>query len=160
VVKLLGEGGFGAVFLARDAKVGGEVALKVLGLKRSEDPSVAARFRQEALLARTLSHPHTIKVFDVGATHTGCLFMVMEYVPGESLADLLAREGGLVEPRVLHIAIQILRSLVEAHAHGVIHRDLKPHNVFTLRSRSLTLPVVDFGIASSLCLWLGPHCRQ
>jgi serine/threonine-protein kinase len=152
IVRILGEGGFGAVYLARDVKAGGEVALKVLDPAKSADHRFSARFSQEVLVVRNLKHHNTIKVYDVGTTESGCLFMAMEYVAGESLAELSTREGGLSEVRTIRITSQILRSLSEAHSMGIIHRDLKPNNVMVcqLKGEADYVKVLDFGISKAL----------
>lgn len=155
---LLGSGGHAFVYLATQEKLGRKVALKVLkmALPTGEDHLTHAdqqilikRFDQEARLISQLRDPHTITMYDYGNTNDGLLYMVCEYVEGESLKDLLIREGRLQPARVMRILEQLLRSLQEAHAYGVLHRDLKPDNImiYTHLGRRDQVKLLDFGIA-------------
>ena len=152
ITRVLGEGGFAAVFEANDLRASGEVAVKVLDPSKSHDPSFAKRFEQEVTLVRKLSHHNSVKISDMGRTETGCLFMVMEVVKGQPLDDLLEQSGGLSPERVVRITSQVLKSLGEAHAHGIVHRDLKPANIMV--SQQIGEPdyvkVLDFGIAKAV----------
>ena len=152
IVEKLGAGGFGAVYRARDEEAGGTVAIKVLRVQASFSSDVEARFRQEARVARELSHPNIVQVWDFGVTPLGDLFAVMELVEGQTLDDLLYYEGALPLDRVRHIARQLLRALAEAHANGVIHRDLKPANIMLCEGEGEPehVKVLDFGIAKVL----------
>ena len=158
VESLLGSGGHAFVYLAIQEKLGRKVALKVLKmalptgedqLTRADQQVLIKRFEQEARLISQLRDPHTITMYDYGNTHDGLLYMVCEYVEGESLKDLLIREGKLQPARVMHILEQLLLSLQEAHAYGVLHRDLKPDNimVYTHLGRRDQVKLLDFGIA-------------
>jgi eukaryotic-like serine/threonine-protein kinase len=141
IVGLLGAGGMGEVYKARDPRLDRFVAIKVLPGGLSGDPERLRRFEQEARAVASLSHPHLCTLYDVGH-HEGTDFLVMEYLEGETLANSL--QGGLPWPVALQHAIQIADGLVEAHRCGVIHRDLKPSNVMVTRAG---LKIFDFGIA-------------
>ena len=140
---LLGAGGMGTVYRARDERLQRDVALKVLPLGTLSDDQSRQRFRKEALALARLSHPNIAAVYDVGQ-QDGMDFLVMELVPGQSLADRLAH-GPLPTTEALEIAAQIGAALQEAHEHGVVHRDLKPANIVITPKG--TAKVLDFGIA-------------
>lgn len=149
---VIGRGGFGIVYEARDERTGGVVALKVLDLTRRNNPLVLARFRREVDLIASLRHPNTIRITNRGVTEQGAPFFVMERLEAEPLDVLLEREGPLPLERVLDVLQQTLRSLSEAHAANIVHRDIKPANIFitpTGRS-SIHITMLDFGIAKSL----------
>jgi eukaryotic-like serine/threonine-protein kinase len=144
VVSRLGSGGMAEVYLARDELLGREVAVKVLHQHFAEDQEFVERFRREASSAAGLSHPNIVAIFDRGEWN-GTYYIAMEYVDGRSLKALV-RERGALDPAVaLDIVIQILRAARFAHRRGVIHRDLKPHNV--LLDDEGRARVTDFGIA-------------
>jgi serine/threonine-protein kinase len=151
VVNLLGEGGMGAVYLA-EQKLGNsvrKVALKTLHKELSGDPKIQARFEREVGTVAELEHPNTIQVYDFGKTDSGQLYIVMEYIQGSNVADLLEKGGAMPPARVEAILRQVCGSLEEAHAHGIVHRDLKPENI-VLTERAGTkdfVKVLDFGIA-------------
>lgn len=146
----LGRGGFGAVYVAVQEDMGRRVAVKLLHRRHLEGVGVD-RFRREAQLAQRLSHPNTVRLFEYGV-HDGAPFIVFELLAGESLASLLHRSGPLPPARALHIARQILKSLMEAHEQGIVHRDIKPANVFVCAYAGETdfVKVLDFGIAKSV----------
>lgn len=148
----LGKGGFGMVFKATQIGMNRPVALKVLLPQAASVNTVVERFQREAQLAKNLVHPNTIQLFDFGETDSGCLFIAMEYLEGQTLEDLVKREGPLPMDRVVYIASQILKSLAEAHEHGIVHRDLKPANIFMreLVGEKDFVKVLDFGIAKAL----------
>jgi eukaryotic-like serine/threonine-protein kinase len=151
VVKLLGEGGMGAVYLG-EQELGSatrRVAIKTLHPEFSRDEKIRARFDREVGTVAELEHPHTIQVYDFGKTDDGQLYIVMEYVEGRDVADILAKEGPLEPGRVAKILDQVAGSLDEAHARGIVHRDLKPENVvLTERAGQKDfVKVLDFGIA-------------
>jgi hypothetical protein len=127
------------------------VALKLLHAEMGQVEEAARRFEREAQSASRLNHPNIVSVTDFGRNHTGELFLVMEFVAGESLADVLAREGRLPTARACRLAGQILSALDHAHGQKVIHRDLKPANVMLVQSTDLrlgeTAKILDFGIA-------------
>ncbi len=145
----IGAGAMGTVFRARQRGMDRHVAVKVLrpGLMLQAD--AVSRFRREARAIARLSHPHIVTLFLVGGTDDGVPYLVMEYVAGEPLSVLLAREGRLPPARALRIVRQIASALAEAHAEGVVHRDLKPANVLLARRRTAGdfVKLVDFGIA-------------
>jgi eukaryotic-like serine/threonine-protein kinase len=142
VDRVLGRGGMATVYLARDRELGREVAIKTLEL--AQDDELAARFRREATTAAGLAHPNIVQVFDVG-DDDGRPFIVMEHVDGESLDALLARRGRVDAATALSYAEQACAALAHAHAAGVVHRDVKPANLFVRADG--TLKVGDFGIA-------------
>ena len=147
----IGRGGMGEVWAAWDETLKREVALKVLRSDR-QDPVAIARFEREVRATTELSHPNTVRVFDVGATEDGLYYYAMELLRGESLASLLRREKRLSPPRVVWLATQVARALAEAHARGIVHRDVKPENVFITHAgdEGDHAKVLDFGIARVL----------
>ena len=148
---LLGEGGFASVYRARHKLIPSlRVAVKVLKAKHAANRDVVQRFHHEAHTVAALRNPHTVRIMDIGETHDGLPFIVMEYINGASLDRLLARAGSLRPLSVARMSIGILQALEEAHAVGVIHRDLKPGNVLVVKERGARHPVarvLDFGIA-------------
>jgi serine/threonine-protein kinase len=149
IVSQLAEGGMGRVYRAVQRPIGRPVAIKILHPELTNSDVAAARFFQEAVAASGLRHPNTITILDYGETDEGMLYMAMELLEGESLQELLSREGRLGLRRAMDIVVQVARSLAEAHEHGVIHRDLKPENIFISHvglDRDL-VKVLDFGIA-------------
>ncbi len=144
ILGLLGSGGMGTVYRARDRELDELVALKVLRRELVDTPGILDRFRREAKLARRVTHTNVARVFDIGE-HEGEKFLTMELVDGESLAALLAREGALTIARAIEIASGISAGLASAHAAGVVHRDLKPDNVLLAADGRVVL--TDFGIA-------------
>ena len=152
VISLLGVGGFAAVYKIRDIKLGGILAMKILDPIRSGRKAFTERFYQEIRLTRQLQHHNTIKIYDAGTTEEGCLYMTMELVDGEPLDEVLTRERALAPERALRIALQVLKSLSEAHEHGIVHRDLKPSNIMLCQQAGEKdyVKVVDFGIAKAL----------
>jgi serine/threonine-protein kinase len=144
VVGLLGRGGMGEVYQAEDTVLGQTVALKLLPAQLSRDPASRQRLLEEVRVARRVSHPNVCRVHDVGETD-GRLFISMELVPGEDLAELLRRIGRLAGEKALEIARQVTAGLAAAHDAGVLHRDLKPANVMLDRQGRARL--TDFGLA-------------
>ncbi|HLL75094.1 MAG TPA: protein kinase [Pyrinomonadaceae bacterium] len=140
---LLGEGGMGEVYLARDPKIGRDVAIKVLPAQFSADAERLARFEQEACAAGALNHPNVLAVHDVGQ-HDGAPFVVSELLEGETLREKL-RGAPLPQRKAVDYASQIARGLAAAHERGIVHRDLKPENIFiTSDGRA---KILDFGLA-------------
>jgi eukaryotic-like serine/threonine-protein kinase len=125
---LLGAGGMARVYVASDRVLERQVAVKVLSPSDAQDPLFVERFRREARAAARLSHPNIVAVFDSGCD-ADLPYLVMEYVPGQSLAQLLARQGRLAPRRAVELAIQVCGALAAAHAQGLVHRDIKPANV-------------------------------
>src|SRR6201996_4025558 len=144
VVRRLGTGGMAEVFLAEDQQLGRKVALKLLHRRFAEDPGFVERFRREAQAAAGLQHPNVVSVYDRGA-YDGTYYIAMEYLPGRTLKQLIRDDAPLDPVRAIDITIQILKAARFAHRRGVIHRDLKPHNVIV--DESDHAKVTDFGIA-------------
>ena len=140
----LGSGGMADVFLGEDEQLGRKVALKLLHRRFAEDPGFVERFRREARSAAGLQHPNIVSVYDRG-TFDGTYYIAMEYVPGRSLKQLIRQEAPIDPVRAIDITIEILKAARFAHRHGVIHRDLKPHNVII--DDNDQVKVTDFGIA-------------
>jgi len=139
----LGAGGMGEVYRARDARLGREVALKVLPASVSSDPERLKRFEKEARSASSLNHPNIVTVYDAGESG-GVAYLAMELVAGLTLRELLA-EGPLPTRRVLAIAAQAADGLAKAHEAGIVHRDLKPENVMVTKDGFAK--ILDFGLA-------------
>jgi predicted Ser/Thr protein kinase len=146
IVSRLGDGGMGAVYRAEQLSVGRTVALKVLHREFARDEEFVQRFQQEARLAATLNHPRLTTVFDFDQSEDGGLFIVMEYLEGTRLSDLIRRSGPLEIARAVRLAIQLAEGLEAAHAAGVIHRDVKPQNIMVLAPGE-DVKLMDFGIA-------------
>jgi eukaryotic-like serine/threonine-protein kinase len=144
IVSLLGAGGMGEVYKARDTRLSRTIAIKVLPSELVDSPAAKQRFEREARAVAALSHPHICPVFDVGQ-QDGTEFLVMEYLEGETLAARLARATLPLE-QALHYAIQIADALATAHKAGIVHRDLKPGNIMLTRSGAKLL---DFGLAKA-----------
>ena len=146
LLRLLGKGGMGEVYLALDTRLGRKVAIKFLSASTLDDEQGRRRLLREARAAATLDHPNICAIHEVGEEN-GRSFIVMQYVEGETLADVLQRKG-LDVNEVLGAAIQIADALADAHAHNIIHRDIKPANII-IDSRGQT-KVLDFGLAKLL----------
>src|ERR1700722_399469 len=144
VVRRLGTGGMAEVFLAEDQQLGRKVALKLLHRRFAEDPGFVERFRREAQSAAGLQHQNVVSVYDRGEFED-TYYIAMEYLPGRSLKQLIRDEAPLDPIRAIDIAVQILKAARFAHRRGVIHRDLKPHNVIV--DDQDHAKVTDFGIA-------------
>jgi len=147
ILGLVGSGGMGTVYRARDTELDEIVALKLLRRDLLDQPGMPERFRQEVKLARRVTHRNVARTFDIGESD-GEKFLTMELVDGEGLGTLIAREGALPLDRVVTIADGICAGLQAAHAAGIIHRDLKPDNVLLARDGRVVL--TDFGIARVL----------
>ncbi|MHB1808193.1 MAG: Stk1 family PASTA domain-containing Ser/Thr kinase [Solirubrobacteraceae bacterium] len=144
VLERVGSGGMADVYLASDRLLGRRVAVKVLHHRFAEDEEFVERFKREASSAAGLSHPNVVSIFDRGAWD-GTFYIAMEYLPGRTLKELL-REGGPLQPAsAIDVVLQVLRAARFAHRRGVIHRDLKPHNV--ILDEEGRAKVTDFGIA-------------
>ncbi len=149
----IGAGAMGAVYRAVQAGLGRPVALKVLKRDLAWGGDTVQRFRREAKAMSALHHPHTVQVFDFGATDDGLLYLAMEMLEGEPITERLARAGVLGVKEAVIYAQEVLRSVGEAHAKGIVHRDLKPDNIFLARVEGEALPMVkvlDFGIAKAI----------
>jgi Tol biopolymer transport system component len=143
IISLLGAGGMGEVYRARDSRLKREVAVKVLPQAFSLDADRLRRFEQEALATAALNHPNILAVFDIG-THEGSPYVVSELLEGETLRERL-RGGSIAVRKTLDYALQIAHGLAAAHEKGIIHRDLKPENLFVTKDGRLK--ILDFGLA-------------
>jgi eukaryotic-like serine/threonine-protein kinase len=143
---LLGVGGMARVYLATDRVLERQVAVKVLSPPYAQDPVFVERFRREARSAARLSHANIVAVFDSGSD-AGEHYLVMEYVAGQSLAELLGRQGRLAPRRAAELAVEVCAALAAAHAQGLVHRDVKPANV--LVGDDGQVKVTDFGIVKA-----------
>jgi serine/threonine-protein kinase len=142
---VIGRGGMGEIWRARDRILGREVALKILRSDR-DDLRTAARFEREVRKTASLRHPNTIRVFDYGTTD-GRAYYSMELLDGCDLSELVAAKGPLAPERAIEIARQAADALAEAHALRIVHRDIKPENLFVLRGERDFVKVLDFGLA-------------
>ncbi len=143
LVATLGVGGMGEVYRARDARLGRDVALKVLGEEVATDPARLRRFEHEARAASALSHPNIVTVYDIGVSET-VPYIAMEYIIGRTLRELL-QSGPMPTKKLLDVAVQIAQGLARAHEAGIVHRDLKPENVIV--SEHGVVKILDFGLA-------------
>jgi eukaryotic-like serine/threonine-protein kinase len=143
IIAPIGAGGMGEVYRARDARLGREVAIKVLPAEFAADPERLRRFEREAKATAGLSHPNILDVHDVG-THEGVPYLVEELLEGESLKERLAR-GALAVPEAVGVAVQVAHGMAAAHEKGIVHRDLKPANVFLTKRGAVK--ILDFGLA-------------
>jgi serine/threonine-protein kinase len=144
IVSRLGSGGMADVYCAQDLQLGRKVALKLLYRRFAEDQQFVERFKREASAAAGLQHPNVVGVYDRGE-YDGTYYIAMEYLDGRSLKQILQEEGPLPAEEAIEIAVQILRAARFAHQRGVIHRDIKPHNV--ILDEEGRVKVTDFGIA-------------
>src|SRR5262245_38717591 len=152
ITRLIGIGGMGAIYEAAHVSSGARVAIKMMSKELSEHPEALARFKREVKVTTELAHPNIIEVVDFGQAPTGQPYLVMEYLEGEDLERCLERDG----PVQLNVSVEIIKqvasALAVAHAEGVVHRDLKPGNVFLLAREDggVFVKVVDFGISKVL----------
>ncbi|MEP7048715.1 MAG: protein kinase [Pseudomonadota bacterium] len=149
IIKPLGEGGMGHVYLAEHVAIEKRVALKVLRAEYAGKGEIVKRFQQEAISASRIKHPNVLDVFDFGQLDNGCFYLAMEFLEGNDLADELQRRRVLDAATGIRVSMQICRALAAAHANGVVHRDMKPENVFLQRTADgeEIVKIVDFGIA-------------
>ena len=152
VIKKLGEGGMGQVYLAEHVKMGRRSAIKVMNPSMIHDPDAVARFNREASNASRITHPNVCAVYDFGETPEGLIYLAMEFVEGVPLTDLIEQEGALPLARATAIFKQTADALQAAHDLGIVHRDLKPDNIMVARGRDGNdlVKVVDFGIAKAV----------
>jgi eukaryotic-like serine/threonine-protein kinase len=146
VIGLLGEGGMGEVYRARDTKLDRDVAVKILAEGFAADPDRLARFEGEAKAVAALSHPNILSIFEFG-TQAGTAYAVMELLEGQTLRERLA-DGPLPVRKAVEYAAQIATGLAAAHDKGIVHRDLKPENVFVTADGRVK--ILDFGLAKAL----------
>jgi hypothetical protein len=151
IIKKLGEGGMGQVYLAEHVKMQRKAALKVMNPGMNQDPDAIARFNREANNASKINHPNVCQIFDFGETPDGLIFLAMEFIEGQSLTALIEKTGSLPAPRAASIIHQAADALGVAHDYGIVHRDLKPDNIMIAKNRdgSDMVKVVDFGIAKA-----------
>ncbi|HVJ93839.1 MAG TPA: serine/threonine-protein kinase, partial [Labilithrix sp.] len=148
IVRVIGSGGMGTVYEARHTELDRRVAVKVLPRRFAENPVVLGRFMREGRAVARIEHPHVVVVSDVGM-EDGTPYLVMEYLEGESLGALLARERRLEVSRAIDLLVPVVSAVSAAHAAGIVHRDLKPDNVLLVRTpHGVPHPkVLDFGIS-------------
>ena len=147
IMELLGQGGMGAVYKARDTELERLVALKLIRPELASNPEILRRFKQELILAREVTHRNVIRIFDLGQAK-GIKFITMEYVEGRDLRAVLRDRGKIPTDETVEIIAQVCRALEAAHSAGVVHRDLKPQNI--MLDAKGRVYVMDFGIAHSL----------
>ena len=147
ILGVLGQGGMGAVYKARDRELDRLIALKVIRPELATDPAILQRFKQELILSRNITHKNVVRIYDLGEAE-GIRFISMEYVEGEDLRTILHRERKLSPKDAIAVVEQVCRALDSAHSEGVIHRDLKPQNI--MRDKHGRIVVMDFGLARSL----------
>ncbi|MBM4352305.1 MAG: hypothetical protein FJ109_00695 [Deltaproteobacteria bacterium] len=151
VLERIGRGGMGVVYKAEHVMLRRTVALKVLRREIVEDEHSVRRFMNEARTIASLRNPHTVMLFDFGATPDGALYYTMEFLTGRSVGDLIRTVGAIHHRRTVDIVLQVCDSLEEAHEKGILHRDIKPDNIFLTRERGQEIAkVLDFGIAKLL----------
>ncbi len=144
IVKLIGQGGMADVYLANDVLLEREVAIKILRNELSSDAVALLRFKHEAVAVSKLSHPNIIEIYDIGV-HDSRQYIVMEYVDGKTLKELINERGGLYKEEAVYIMKQLTSAISEAHRNEIIHRDIKPQNILCKSDGSII--ITDFGIA-------------
>jgi serine/threonine-protein kinase len=152
IIRKVGEGGMGAVYQAEHALIEKRIALKVLFPELTRRTDLVARFLQEAKAASRIGHENVIDISDFGQSPEGLVYIAMEYLDGRDLSNLIKTDGPQAWPRARPILMQIAKALRAAHEHGIIHRDMKPENVFLIQreGRPDFVKVLDFGIAKSV----------
>ncbi len=147
ILQILGEGGMGAVYKARDRELNRMVALKVIRPDLAGSQAIIDRFKQELLLATQVTHKNVIRIYDLSEAE-GMKFITMEFVEGEDLRSLMQQKKKLSPEEAVEIMLQVCRALEAAHSVGIIHRDLKPQNI--MRDKAGRILVMDFGLARTL----------
>lgn len=152
LISLVGQGGMGSVYKVKDRNLESYFAVKVLRPELALEQGAVKRFEQEAVAASQLTHPNLVAVYENGVTQEGEPFLVMDYVAGDNLSQLMSRDGFLSPLRAIEIFVQLSDAIAHAHAKGVIHRDLKPSNVLITKTENGAdfVKIVDFGIAKVL----------
>ena len=152
LTRLLGAGGMGEVYLAEHQLLKRPCAIKLIRPGKASDPQALARFEREVRATAKLSHWNTVEIFDYGSTDDGTFYYVMEYLPGLSLAELVERHGPLPAARAIHLLEQTCEALSEAHGLGLIHRDIKPGNIFAAQRGGIhdVAKLLDFGLAKPI----------
>src|SRR2546423_4473324 len=151
ILRTLGEGGMGRVYLAEHVKMGRKSAVKVMSPALAPTPEAISRFHREAANASQINQPNVAAIYDFGETSDGTMYLAMEYVEGETLTALLRREGPLNPPRAAELTGQIADGLHAAHHLGIVHRDLKPDNILITHLPDVRawVKIVDFVIAKT-----------
>ena len=151
VIKKLGEGGMGQVYLAEHVKMGRKSAVKVMNPGMVHDADAIGRFNREASNASRINHPNVAGIYDFGETAEGLVYLAMEFIEGETLTDIVKANGALPPQRAADITRQAAEGLYAAHHLGIVHRDLKPDNIMVAKDRDGMdcVKVVDFGIAKA-----------
>jgi eukaryotic-like serine/threonine-protein kinase len=154
VIRKLGEGGMGSVYLAEHVVIEKRIVLKVLAPELARRQDLVARFLQEARSASRIGHENVIDISDFGQSAEGLVYIAMEYLEGKDLGQVVRAEGALAWERVRDIVVQICRALREAHDKGIVHRDMKPENIFLIHreGRPEFVKILDFGIAKIMGL--------
>jgi len=147
ILKLLGEGGMGAVYKAQDRELDRPVALKLIRAEMASSPSILARFKQELLLSRQVTHKNVVRIYDLGDAD-GVKFITMEFVEGRDLRSLIHEKQKFSPEEAVEVIQQVCQALEAAHSVGVIHRDLKPQNI--MRENTGRILVMDFGLARTI----------
>ena len=148
IVRKIGSGGMGAVYLARQVNVGNQVAVKFLPAELADDADLRRRFEREAALTLQVTHPGAAQLLDAGQDEDGRLYLVFEFVEGDDLSTLLDRDGALAYDEAFAVTLKVAEALAYAHQKGVVHRDIKPENIRVRRDLAgLHVKVLDFGIA-------------
>jgi len=152
LLRLLGEGGMGRVYLAEHRFLRRPCAVKLIRAEQAGDSLALARFEREVQSAAGLTHPNTVQIYDYGQSEDGTFYFAMEYLPGVSLDDLVTREGPLTPQRAVHVLTQLCGALHEAHARGLVHRDLKPGNVMLCERGGVhdVAKLLDFGLVAAV----------
>lgn len=158
LIRILGRGGMGSVFLAKHAVIGKPLAVKILDAHRMSEKREYSRLFREAQTAAAIGHPNIIDVLDVGVAPEGHPYLVMEYLDGEDVASILRRVDAISLPAACAILEPVLLALSAAHSRSIVHRDIKPANIFVVRRKDSppTVKLIDFGIAKEL----GPSSRS
>src|SRR6478609_6186315 len=150
IVKMIGEGGMGAVYLGENVRINRKVAIKVLHASYTGNEEVMQRFEREAQAAGLIGNDHILEVLDIGQLPDGDHFIIMEFLDGEPLSGRIKNKGRMTPHQAAPLIRQVLEGLGAAHAAGIIHRDLKPDNIFILREKAGVLDyvkIIDFGIS-------------
>ncbi len=152
IIKKLGEGGMGAVYLGEHVKMGRKSAIKVMNPGMAADPDAISRFNREASNASRISHPNVCQIYDFGETPDGLIYLAMEFIEGKALTEIIEREGALPPARAAKILKQAADALAAAHDLTIVHRDLKPDNIMIVQGKdgADVVKVVDFGIAKAV----------
>ncbi|HEX3726855.1 MAG TPA: serine/threonine-protein kinase [Pirellulales bacterium] len=158
----LGSGGMGEVYLAEHQMMKRPCAIKLIRPGKAADPQALARFEREVRATARLSHWNTVEIFDYGRTEDGTFYYVMEYLPGLSLAELIDKHGPLPPARAIHLLMQTCDALAEAHKQGLIHRDIKPGNIFSAQRGGVydVAKLLDFGLAKPIAADSSVHLTQ